>query len=237
MLSVRVLRSVVVLSLCAGLACAGAAGASEKSEVRGQLEAFQRVAFGWFLDTRCGFLPAADAIKFEWNFETAYAALKDDQRTVDIAQIIRESANEAVSSGRYACDGDLGDVTRASAEEAPRLVAALARPPFSAESSYRELLGGYLANAAAASAIESRCALLAPARRKLLFDGYNAAATQVTALFGAEAVERAETAAKATAATIARAHCSEAMRPFLASLFTDLERLRRGLSRLEAAGQ
>ena len=137
--------------------------------------------------------------------------------------------------GRYACDAEIGDLTRGSVTEGPKLVAALAHEPFDPATSYAELLSGYLANAASASAIEARCALLAPPRRRQLIDSYNEAAAEVTERLGAEALERAETAAKATASTIARAHCSEAMRPFLNSLFVDLERLRRGLSRMRAA--
>jgi hypothetical protein len=227
---------VVAICLAGALVlAAGSASADEKSETRQRLESFQRVAFGWFLDGRCGFLPAVRAIEFEWNFETAYNALKDAEETVDIAEIIRESAEEAANSGRYACDAAMGDITDKAMTESRRLVAALSRPPFDAETSYPELLSAYLANAAAASAIEARCNLLAPERRTALFEGYKAAAAEVRARFGDAAVERAETAAKATAATIARAHCTPSMRPFLASLFTDLERLRRGLTRLQAA--
>lgn len=207
----------------------------EKSEDRLRLESFQRVAFGWFMDTRCANLSAAEAIAFEWHFETAFGVFKDEANLVDIAEIIRESAEEAASSGRYDCTPEMAELTRNASTEAGQLVAALGKGPFDIHTSYPELLSAYLANAAAAAAIESRCALLAPPRRRLLIEGYQDAAQQVTERFGPQAVERAETAAKATAATIARAHCTEAMRPFLASLFTDLERLRRGLVRLDAA--
>lgn len=206
----------------------------EKSEAKQQLESFQRVSFGWFMDTRCAYLSAAEAIEFEWHFETAFAVLKDEARLVDIAEIIREAAEEAASSGRYDCTPDMAELTRRASAEAEQLVAAFGKGPFDLHTSYPELLSGYLANAAAAAAIESRCALLAPPRRRLLIEGYQEAAAQVTERFGPQAVERAETAATAAASTIARAHCSEAMRPFLASLFTDLERLRRGLVRLDA---
>lgn len=226
-----------LIALClagAGVLVSLAAAAEEKSETRQRLESFQSVAFGSFLDSRCGFLSAHQAIEMEWSFETAYDALKSDVRTADIAQIIRESASEAAASGQYACDSQMAEVTAAALPESRRLLAALSRPPFDEETSYPELLSAYLANAAAASAIEASCRLLAPDRRAQLFDGYQEAVEKIRERFGEEAIERAETAASATAATIARSHCSRSMRPVLASLFTDLERLRRGLTRLEA---
>lgn len=231
----HVTRCLVLVALIWAAQVPGPAGAQETSELKQRLESFQRVSFGWFMDTRCAYLPAAEAIEFEWNFETAYAVFKDDSRVVDVAEIIREAAEEAASSGRYDCDAEMAALTRRAQDEAGRLVAVLGHEPFNGDTSYAELLSGYLANAAAAAAIETRCALLAPQRRRLLIEGYQEAAAEVTERFGPQAVERAETAASATASTIARAHCSEAMRPFLASLFTDLERLRRGLARIEAA--
>ena len=231
----RVIWSVgVVLTALAG---ALPALAQDRSETRANLEAFQRVSFGWFMDSRCAFLSASEAIELEWNFETAFASFREDERLVDMAQIIREAAEKAASSGQYDCTETMAALTRKAKPESAALVTALGKGPFEAESSYPELLSAYLANAAAAAAIESRCSLLAPARRKLLFDGYKEAAAIVSERFGPQAVERAETAAQSTASTIARAHCSGSMRPFLTSLFTDLERLRRGLLRLEAAEQ
>ena len=146
-----------VLLIVLSLSFAFQAQAQDKSKLRQNLESFQRIALAAQMDARCGFLSAPQAMELEWGNETLYDALKAQDKTADMANAIRESAREAATSDRFACDANFAELTRNALPESRALLGALDQPAYDPQASYPALLSGYLANAAAAAGIMSGC--------------------------------------------------------------------------------